>query len=94
MRVCVSTYVHYIEDILHEFSIVSFLAYGYIDLYRHITGPGGSRRLKLPYCKIIGTCRLSVLRTGRLYPLENILGNISVTDIVDLKTIARPERLG
>jgi hypothetical protein len=31
------------------------------------TGPQGSRRLRLPHFKTVGTWRLSALRTGRLY---------------------------
>jgi len=41
-----------------------------------LTGPEGSRRLRLPYFKTIGTWMvgLSALRNGRLYPPGNIPG--------------------
>jgi hypothetical protein len=58
------------------------------------TGRKGSRSLRIPefldnwHMKVV---RLSALRTGRLYPSGDILGNLSVR--VDPKAVVLPERL-
>jgi hypothetical protein len=57
-----------------------------------LTGPGGSRRLRLPDFKTIGTW-MSALRIGCLYPQEIFLVLISVRDWIDPKAIVRPEGL-
>jgi len=60
------------------------------------TGPEGSRRLRLPevlYNRHMKMARLSVLRTGRLYPQELFEVLISVMGGVHPRAIVRPDNI-
>jgi hypothetical protein len=84
------------DYILCDYKFLMVKVKGKVNLVQAWNGPSGSRRLKLPEFldnQHMKVARLSVLRTGRLYPQGRFLVLISVRGRVDSRVPVRQKRL-